>query len=110
MTYKIEYLPSALRDLTEIADYIGVKLNNPEAADRLSENIVSAIDKLPEMPYRYPVYYPVASFSVKPLKMEYRKMVVRNYLVFYWVNEEKQQVTIARVIYGGRNIDNILSE
>ena len=108
MTYKMEYLPSALRDLTEIADYIGVKLNNHEAADRLSENIVSKIDKLAEMPYRYPIYYPLAAFPVKPLKMEYRKMVVKHYLVFYWVNEEKQRVTIARVIYGGRNIDNIL--
>lgn len=108
MTYQIEYLPSALRDLTEIADYIGVKLNNPEAADRLSETIVSTIEKLTEMPYRYPIDSPAASFTVNPLKMEYRKMVVRNYLVFYWVNEEKQHVTIARVIYSGRNIDNIL--
>ena len=40
--------------------------------------------------------------------MEYRKMFVKNHLVFYWVNEEKHLVTIARVIYGGRNIDNIL--
>ena len=70
MTYKIEYLPSALLDLTEIADYIGVKLNNPDAAERLSDNIVSTIDKLAEMPYRYPVYYPLAAFSVKPLKIE----------------------------------------
>ena len=108
MTYQIEYLPSALRDLTEIADYIGVKLNNPEAADRLSENIVSMIDNLAEMLYRYPIYYPLAAFPIKPLKMEYRKMVVKNYLVFYWVNEEKQRVTIARVIYGGRKIDSIL--
>ncbi len=108
MTYLIEYLPSALRDLTEIADYIGVKLNNPEAADRLSENIVSTIEKLGEMPYRYPVYFPLAAFSVKPLKSEYRKMVVKNYLVFYWVDEEKNRVTIARVIYGGRNIEQLL--
>ena len=108
MTYKMEYLPSALRDLTEIADYIGVKLNNHEAADRLSENIVSKIDKLAEMPYRYPIYYPLAAFPVKPLKMEYRKMVVKKYLVFYWVDEEKHLVTIARVIYGGRNIDDVL--
>ncbi len=52
MPYQIEYLPCALRDLTEIADYIGVKLNNPDAADRLSETIVSSIEKLTEMPYR----------------------------------------------------------
>ena len=108
MTYQIDYLPSALRDLTEISDYIGVKLNNPEAADRLSENLVSMIEKLAEMPYRHPVYFSLASFSVKPLKFEYRKMVVKNYLVFYWVNEENHLVTIARVIYGGRNIEQLL--
>ena len=35
-------------------------------------------------------------------------MVVRNYLVFYWVNEEKHLLTIARMIYGGRNIVQLL--
>ena len=108
MTYQIDYLPSALRDFTEIADYICVKLNNPQAADRLSENLVSTVEKLGEMPYRYPVYFPLAAFSVKPLKFEYRKMVVKNYLVFYWVDEENHLVTIARVIYGGRNIEQLL--
>ena len=33
MTYQIEYLPSALQDLKEIAYYTGFKLQNPEAAE-----------------------------------------------------------------------------
>lgn len=103
MPYQIEYLPSALRDLTEIATYIGIRLQNPSAADKLAEQIVSTVEQLTVMPYRYPIYYPV-----KPLKREYRKIVVKNYLVFYWVDEEKHLVTIARVIYGGRNTDDVL--
>ena len=62
MTYQIDYLPSALRDLTEIADYIGVKLNNPEAADRLSENLVSTVEKLGEMPYKIPGLFSPCGF------------------------------------------------
>lgn len=104
MLYQIEYLPSALHDLTEIAYYIGVKLQNPLAADNLAEKVVSAVEKLTEMPYRYPVYYPI-----KPLQREYRKIIVKNYLVFYWVEEEKHLVTIARVIYGGRQMEDILN-
>ncbi len=102
--YRIEYLPSALRDLTDIACYIGVKLQNPDAADRLAEKIVAAVDELSDMPYRYEVYIPV-----KPLKYEYRKMIVDNYLIFYRVDENKHTVIIFRVIYGGRQIEKLLN-
>ena len=40
MSYQINYLPSALHDLTDIARYIGVKLSNPAAADRLADRIL----------------------------------------------------------------------
>ena len=35
--YTIEYLPIARRDMVDIAKYIGVKLANPDAAERLAE-------------------------------------------------------------------------
>ena len=101
MTYQIEYLPSALRDLTDIAHYVGVKLQNPSAADNLTQKIVSAVEKLAETPYQYPVYYPI-----KTLQREYRKMMVQNYWVFYWVDEENHVVTIAKVIYGNSQVEN----
>lgn len=96
--YSIEYLPIALRDMTDIAEYIGVNLANPDAADRLAEEMVSAAEGLAEMPYKYPVYV-----SVRPLKHEYRKLVVQNYIMFYQVDEDRKLVTIARVIYAGRD-------
>ena len=34
--YTIEYLPIARRDMVDIAKYIGVKLANPDAAERLA--------------------------------------------------------------------------
>ena len=103
MSYQIEYLPAALHDLTDIAYYIGVELHNPDAADRLAEKIVTAVDSLADMPYRFAAYHPA-----KPLRRDYRRVVVDNYVVFYWVDEEKQKVTIARVIYGGRRIEDML--
>lgn len=101
--YKIVYLPSAMNDMIEIARYIGVKLANPDAADRLADLMVSEADKLSDMPYMFKVYNPI-----KPLKHEYRKLIVENYIMFYWIDESQKTVTIARVIYSGRDYNKLL--
>lgn len=101
--YRIEYLPIALHDLVEIATYIGVELDNPSAADKLAEDIAESVSMTAEQPYMYPLYIPI-----KPLAHEYRKIVVRNYDVFYWVDEPGKTVTIARAIYAGRKIGKLL--
>lgn len=101
--YKIEYLPVALHDLVEIATYIGVELDNPSAADRLAEDIAESVSAAAEQPYMCPLYIPI-----KPLKHEYRKIVVKNYDVFYWVDEPEKTITVARVVYAGRDIKKLL--
>ncbi|MBQ3842321.1 MAG: type II toxin-antitoxin system RelE/ParE family toxin [Ruminiclostridium sp.] len=103
MMYKIVYLPIALHDLVELSKYIGVELDNPSAADRLAEDISERVSAAAEQPYMYPLYIPI-----KPLKQEYRKIVVRNYDVFYWVDEPGKTITVARVIYAGRDIRKLL--
>ena len=69
--YTIEYLPIARRDMVDIAKYIGVKLANPDAAERLAEKMAESAEDLANMPYKCPMYIPV-----KPLKHEYRKLIV----------------------------------
>lgn len=101
--YKIEYLPAAMKDLVEIATYIGVEPDNPGAADRLAEDISESVSAAAEQPYMYHLYIPI-----KPLTHEYRKIVVGNYDIFYWVDETDKKVTIARVIYAGRDIKRLL--
>lgn len=101
--YSIEYLPIARRDMVDIAKYIGLKLANPDAAERLAEEMIEAAEKLTDMPYKCPVYIPV-----KPLKHEYRKLIIQKYIMFYWVDENKKLVTIARVVYSGRDYDKLL--
>lgn len=101
--YTIEYLPIAKSDMVDIAKYIGVKLENPEAAERLAEKMIEAAEMLTDMPYKCPVHIPV-----KPLRHEYRKLIVQNYIMFYWVDEDKKLITIARVVYSGRDYENIL--
>ena len=103
--YKIEYLPAALRDLTEIALYISNALQNKKAALDLTQEIVGKVDGLAGFPYKNAVYLPI-----RPLKYEDRRMAAKNYLIFYRVDEDLKQVTVVRIIYARRNIGGILKE
>nr|WP_317398506.1 type II toxin-antitoxin system RelE/ParE family toxin [uncultured Gemmiger sp.] len=101
--YKLEYLPVARKDMLEIVQYISRKLQNPDAANRLAVELVNAAEGVLKFPYAAPAYHPI-----RPLKHEYRKILVKNYLMFYWVDEEKKLVTIARVMYAKRDYGRLL--
>ena len=40
---------------------------------------------------------------------EIRKLIVDNFIVFYKTNEKEKHVVILAIIYGRRNIDEVLS-
>lgn len=96
--YQIEFLPAADRDLIETARYVARELDSPKAAEKLVSSIIESIDAIASMPYANPIYLPI-----RPLAHEFRKLLVKNYLVLYWVDEERRTITIARVVYARRN-------
>ena len=98
--YKLEYLPVALHDMSEISEYISKELKNPQAAVKLTEKFIESTEALRKFPYANQVYQPI-----RPLKYEYRRAVIVNYLLFYRVNEEAKEVIVARVIYGKRHLE-----
>lgn len=101
--YKLEYLPVAQQDMTGIARYITRKLANPEAAEKLSVELIEAADSISAFPYANPACIPI-----KPLMHEYRKLLVQNYLMFYRVDEKTKTVTVTRVIYARRDHEKLL--
>ena len=96
--YDLEYLPTARRDMVDIVGYISRELHNPAAAQQLAAELIEAAEQLREFPYAAPAYIPL-----RPLQREYRKLLVRNYLMFDWVNENQKQITVARGIYARRD-------
>lgn len=97
--YELEFLSLAKDDLCEIAYYISHELSNPTAATKLSEELVDAAESLRRFPYSGQAYFPI-----RPLHRSYRRFLVKNYFIFYYVNEEKHLITIARVIYARRSV------
>jgi plasmid stabilization system protein ParE len=100
-SYEIVYLPLALADLEEIFHYIVNKLEAPQAAQNLRNEIDATVHNLIQYPYAHALYR-----SQKPLKSEYRKLSVKNFYLFYVV--KKNTIEIHRVIYAKRNIESVL--
>ena len=46
--------------------------------------------------------------KLRALKYEYRSYRVKNFLMFYTINEDKKLITIVRVLYQKMDISNIL--
>ncbi len=103
--YLIEYLPKSQQDLIDIVRYISSELHNPEAANALAINIINSIDGISDFPYSTQAYR-----TIKPLKHEYRRLIVENYIVFYWIDEDKKTITVARVLYAQRNHQKLLEK
>lgn len=101
--YKLSYLPLANRDIADIVNYIADELFAPKAALDLLDALDKSISRLADFPYSCRVYQPV-----KPLEQEYRILTVKNYAIFYTVNEQEKLVEITRVIYAKRDLDKQL--
>ena len=101
--YKIEYLQTAKDDMDTIVKYISDNLKNPTSAIKLVNDFIKEINNIVIFPYGNNEY-----LTYKKLKNKYRKAKVRNYLIFYIVNEQTKTIIIARVLYQKKNIKNIL--
>ena len=101
--YSIKFTSIAEVDLNGTYEYIYEELFDEAAANNLMEKIETDIMRLRE----YPFY--CSYVSDKSLKARgYRRLIIDNYIVFYLVNEDEQQVIIMRILYGARNYENLL--
>ena len=77
---------------------------SPENAEKQLERLERQILSLDEMPERFPRY------GKEPWHSRgLRFVAVDNYIVFYIPDIEEQVVTVLRVMYSGRNIEEQLS-
>jgi addiction module RelE/StbE family toxin len=97
--YKIEYLPSSAKDLTEIVDYI--KIDSPQSALNFLDKIDESISRLEQFPF-----IGVITKDIKLQSLGYRILIIDNYLVFYVVFDDI--VEIRRIISGKRKYEFLL--
>ncbi|MDD5874763.1 MAG: type II toxin-antitoxin system RelE/ParE family toxin [Baileyella intestinalis] len=97
-SYEIIMTPDATTDLVELRDYIADILLVPDTALSYIRAIRKEISKLSEMPGR-----------IKPVNDEpwhsrgIRKIMAKNFYIYYRIDEDAKQVYIMNVIYNRRD-------
>lgn len=96
--YTVMLTTQASNQILEYASYIQNELLNPQAARKLVKDLREAIAGLDTMPQRHP------QLEEEPWRSQgVRKMIVRGYLVYFWINEQTAMVHVVAVIYGRRD-------
>jgi toxin ParE1/3/4 len=103
MIYEVTTTDQADSDLRGVYEYIAFELLSPDNAagqlDRLEAHIIG----LENFPEKFRAYGKEPGHS-----RGLRVMPVDNYLVFYIPDKDAGVVTVIRVMYAGRNVDDQL--
>lgn len=103
MAYKITISNAANKDLNEIIDYIASHLLNSIAAKALLDDIEDKYGQLKEFPYMF------ERSNDKILNEKgYRKIVVKNYVVLYLIDESNKEINIMRFFYCGQKYEKYI--
>lgn len=99
--YKIVFTNDAVKDMENIFEYISNMLYSIKSAKKLMRKIDRKIENLKIIPRAYKVIkkYP-------ELELEYRRIVVNNYVILYSLFEKEKKVYIMHLYYAKSNYFN----
>ncbi len=97
MEYKIIYWDNINSDLNNISDYIERMTFSIDKAEQIVGEIISWIWVLSIFPYMYQVFY-----------KHYHSINVKNQRIIYYIDEDKKQVVIYRILWQAQKYENIL--
>lgn len=103
-TYNVKITTQAEKQLQEIVNYIASELKAPKAALSLLNDMERMISSLSQFPQRFTLTdeEPWRTCGV-------HKMPVKNFLIYFWIDEENSKVQVTAVIYSKREQQKQLS-
>ena len=102
--YEVRITKQAEGQIHDIAYYLTVVLHNPDAAGTLVNDLYATFDEISNNPER--------QFLVdeEPWHSEgIRKIQVKNYMVYFWIDIEKAAVQVTGVCFAERQQDKFLA-
>lgn len=105
MIYSKEFSKAAIKDIRKTNLYLKDTLKNRNAASRLITSTEAKVNELIIFPFQRPI---VQDPVLKLYKIRYAQ--VKNYLIFYTVDENSKIVYIVRFLYARSDWNNILKK
>lgn len=103
--YRLIILPEAQQDIRSIILYIARDLAAPQAALNLQDDFEKTIKSLAEMPKR------IKTVDDQPWKdAGIRKIKVKNYYIYFLVDDVERNVKVNAIIYAGRNQSKLMAD
>jgi mRNA-degrading endonuclease RelE of RelBE toxin-antitoxin system len=101
--YNLSFSKIIDEDIDSCYNYIKDKLEAPTAAENLMKDLYKKLNHIKENPFSRPLVHDklLASLGIRSIK-------VKNYLLFYNVEEEKNNVNIITFMYNKRDWINIV--
>lgn len=97
--YEIIVTPTGAREISRIYEYISEDLYAEKAAKDLMKNLEEEFRNLKSMPQIHTKIEKVDD----ELMRNYRRIVIKNFVVLYTIDEEHKIVYISHMYYGKRN-------
>ena len=101
--YKLVVAQLAHQNLDNIVSYIAVQLANRAAASDFLDEVDRCYDYLRSNPMMYS-----KCGDSRLGKLGYRKVVIRNYILVYKVDEISKTVIVLRFFYGARDYAKLI--
>lgn len=93
-SYLIKITDECYEEMKQIYDYIANSLKANNLAVKLLKTVKIKIGKLIQMPKLYPIIN-----KQNRAKLEYRRIVVRNYVILYTVDDNQKIVYISHMYF-----------
>ena len=101
--YDLRITELADADLDAIIKYISLELANPQATKSFLDKLEAAYQFLSENPRMYPFCE-----DRRLASKEYRKVLLKNYVLIYRIAEAEKRVYLLRFFYGAQDYINQL--
>jgi toxin ParE1/3/4 len=102
-SYRVEVSEPAENDLRAILRYISAQLSAPITAIKMIDLIEETLMSLADMPQKFPTVADERLFL-----LGYRKLPVKNYIIFFTIDETIKVVNVERILYARREWLRIL--
>ena len=92
-------------DIDEAFEYIAIDLSNQDAAANFADELENKLEELCKAPK-----------TGRLIKNEYlkrddvRRILVGNFIAYYFIDDEKKNIVVLRVVYGKRDQNKILKD